>query len=460
MNFQKTLVITLATILLSSLLMSASCSPTPVNATERLKNFGVEDEQMVSSPEMARDATIAYLRDEYDVIPSSDMSWIGENITSEESVTMNNFLYSFRDWRISVVSPVVEPERRVFTVIVLNEKEGFKWAGLIDAFGKIKKMDQLQPTSTPPTFTPIPTNTPLPTATPAASATSATETCNDATFIEDVTVPDGTTFPPGTEFLKVWRLRNVGSCTWTTDYELVFVGGNRISAQRAVSLSDTVQPGAAINLGVNMIAPNVPGNYRGFWMLQNANGKRFGIGDNADDSFWVSIEVVGNASNSHYDFALNYCDALWHSATDRLSCGDSSTSQNGTVQFLVSPNFENRHENEPTLWVHPNEASNGWIEGNYPAITIESGDRFKAWVGCLEGNEQCDVTFYLSYIDEDNHIYTLQRWHEVYDNQVSVIDMDLSSLAGQKVQFILGMESNTTNFDDAQGFWFVPRIER
>jgi hypothetical protein len=73
------------------------------------------------------------------------------------------------------------------------------------------------PTSTPPpTLTPIipsltpvvPTSTPPPTLTPVP--------CDRAAFVADVTVPDGTNFAPGTTFVKTWRLKNNGSCTWTT----------------------------------------------------------------------------------------------------------------------------------------------------------------------------------------------------------------------------------------------------
>lgn len=413
---------------------------------------------VVSSPETARDTTLAYLRGNDTSVPSRDVNWNGGNISSEDAVATKNFLYSFKDWTVSVVSPVVIPKNKVFTVVIMNQVNGFKWAGLIDAFGNVKRMGELLPTPVPATSTPFPTR--VPTSTPVPPTTTPVQvTCNDASFLDDVTVPDGSTFSPGTRFLKVWRLRNVGTCTWTTDYNLIFVGGNRMSAQRVVPLSDTVPPGSAINLGVYMNAPNVPGKYQGFWMLSNANGKRFGIGDDAEDSFWVNIEVVGTASGYKYDFALDYCAAVWRSGAKRLSCGGSATTEDGSVQFLMSPNFENRHENEPTIWVHPNEILNGWVEGVYPAMTVESGDHFKAWVGCLEGYDLCDVTYYLSYVGEDNHIYSLGRWHEVYDNQVTIIDMDLSSLAGQSVQFILGMEASSRNTSSAQGFWFVPHIE-
>lgn len=441
-------------------LIVGSCSPVSANATGLSNNDGTDVK--VSSPEMARDTTLAYLRIIYtaSAIPSSNASWDGGSITSDQAVATRNFLYSFRNWTVSVVSPQVTPARKVFTVIVMNNATDFKWAGLIDASGKILRMGQLQlntPTPAPATSTPMPTNTPVP---PTATMTAIPLACNDATFIDDVTVPDGSAFTPGTQFLKVWQLRNVGTCTWTTDYDLVYVGGNRMGAQRVVPLSETVRPGESVRLGVYMFAPNTPGNYQGFWMLRNAQGKQFGIGDNADDSFWVSIKVVGNVSNYKYDFALNYCAGIWRSATGRVACGDSSVPQNGYVQFLVAPNLENRHENEPTLWVHPNQSQNGWLEGSFPPVTIESGDHFKAWVGCLKGNDACDLTFYLAYMDENNHVYTLQRWHEVYDNKVTVINMDLSNLAGQTVKFILGVQANNTNFSNEQGFWFVPRIEQ
>lgn len=453
----------LAAVLL--VLLFASCSPLDVDADSEPTEIGMIDNDLpVSSPELARDRALDHLRISYPgSLPVADARWQEENITSEAAVATRNFLYSFRNWTVSVVSPQIMPERRVYMVIVQNDAVDFQWAGLIDAYGRIMQMRRLQVTSTPPppTLTMVPTITTLPTFTPVPSTTMTPSpvACNDASFLDDVTIPDGTEFTPGTQFLKVWRLRNVGTCTWTTDYDLVFVGGSRMGAQRAVPLAETVRPGESAELGVYMFAPAAQGSYQGFWMLRNASGMQFGVGDDADDSFWVNIDVVGIATDFKHDFASNYCAAIWRSAAGRLSCGDSTIPQNGFVQFLASPNLESRHENEPTLWVHPNHSRNGWIEGSYPPITIESGDSFRAWVGCLQGNELCDLTFYLSYMDENDRVYTLRRWHEVYENQVTTIDLDLSNLEGQAVQFILGVETNTEEFGDQQGFWFVPRIE-
>ena len=44
--------------------------------------------------------------------------------------------------------------------------------------------------------------------------------------------------------------------------------------------------------------------------------------------------------------------------------------------------------------------------------------------------------------------------------EVTVIDLDLSDLAGRKVHLILGMTVENNKPENANGFWFVPRIDR
>ena len=40
--------------------------------------------------------------------------------------------------------------------------------------------------------------------------------CDQAQFVSDLTVPDGSSFAPGATFTKTWRLKTIGTCTWTT----------------------------------------------------------------------------------------------------------------------------------------------------------------------------------------------------------------------------------------------------
>jgi hypothetical protein len=298
-----------------------------------------------------------------------------------------------------------------------------------------------------------------PTPTPEPTPTPAPPPCNAAKFIADVTVPDGTTYAPNSDFTKVWRLENTGVCTWTKAYDLVFVDGARMDGKRAIALSKKVSPGELVDLSISMTAPYQAGDYQGFWMLRSSDGDVFGLGSAANKPFWVSISVVEPKSEFGYDFALNVCSATWRSEEGRLSCVHSGDSNDGFVKLLEDPNLENRHENEFALWVHPNEKRFGWIEGTYPAIEVESGDHFMAWVGCLEGYSKCSLKFYLDYEDEMGRVHRLGEWVETYDGDISTIDINLSSYAGQTIQLILGVEALTRNVNAAHGFWFVPRLD-
>ena len=114
---------------------------------------------------------------------------------------------------------------------------------------------------------------------------------NRADFIDDVTVPDNTKFDPGDSFIKIWRLRNSGDCSWSPSYLLTFIGGDRLSAPNTVQISTQVLPGNLIDLAVDMTAPNDPDTYQGFWKLRSPDGEFFGIGPRGDQSFWVKILV-------------------------------------------------------------------------------------------------------------------------------------------------------------------------
>lgn len=148
--------------------------------------------------------------------------------------------------------------------------------------------DATSPATQGATATAAATNTPLP-ATPTAEPTSCT---NKATFIKDVTVPDDTFFEGGDTFTKTWRLENSGTCTWTTAYDLVFDSGNAMGGPAAVDFTTSVAPNNTVDLSVDLEAPSSDGTYRGYWMLRDGDGVKFGIGSDADVAFWVQI-VVG-----------------------------------------------------------------------------------------------------------------------------------------------------------------------
>ena len=316
------------------------------------------------------------------------------------------------------------------------------------------------PTSTPTptaTATNLPTNTPVPpTATPRPTATPLP--CNWAQFVKDVTIPDDTVLSPGESFKKTWRLKNIGSCNWTSGYSLVFLNGEEMGGY-SVSMPHTVAPGDTVDLSVNMVAPTQAGTYRGNWMLRNKDG-RFGIGNNADVAFWVQIKVKEVSSGMVYNFATNYCSADWATNKDSsLLCPGKGTEPSGFVLRLDAPELESRKENEPTLWTNPAMFDDSWITGTYPAIKIKSGDRFLVDIGCLANADKCDVKFQINYRVNGGTIKSLGEWHEIYDGKMTRVNLDLSSLDGKNVQFVLTVLSNG-EYDEDAAFWLNPHIDR
>lgn len=149
-------------------------------------------------------------------------------------------------------------------------------------------METLAPdTETPgPTAThttePTPTDTPIPSPTPF---------CDRASFISE-SIPDGMDFEPDTPFTKSWRLQNAGNCSWTSEYSLVFDHGDLMSAPTVVPFSGNVAPGQEVDVEVDMVSPSAEGTYTGHWMLRNNAGVLFGLGSNANQTFWVEVDVV------------------------------------------------------------------------------------------------------------------------------------------------------------------------
>ncbi|MBK7920602.1 MAG: hypothetical protein IPJ94_30990 [Chloroflexi bacterium] len=126
--------------------------------------------------------------------------------------------------------------------------------------------------------------------------TNAADCTNIIEFVQDLNIPDDTAFTPGAEFTKRWQLRNSGTCIWTKEYSVVFVGGDAMSAQEVITLTKAVAPGQPVEIAVDMVAPQTPGTYRGNWQIADANGDPFGIDGFIEDAFWLQIVVAENAA--------------------------------------------------------------------------------------------------------------------------------------------------------------------
>ncbi len=131
------------------------------------------------------------------------------------------------------------------------------------------------PTETPlpPTETPVPapTSTPTPEDTPTATPVI----CNNAVFLEDITIPDETEVQAGQRFTKTWKVKNTGACDWTRAYSLRYGFGDRMGGLISYLDSIVASEGEA-EISVALVAPQLPGAYRGYWVLYDNNGYTFG----------------------------------------------------------------------------------------------------------------------------------------------------------------------------------------
>jgi len=312
-------------------------------------------------------------------------------------------------------------------------------------------------TSVPSPTTPILTFTPVFTPTLTFTPTITTA-CNAAYFIKDLTIPDGMVLGRGTSFTKTWRIQNIGSCTWTPSYSVVFINGDGLGASTFNYLFGYIAPGNYVDLSVNMLTPNTDGHYRGFWELRDPNGTLFGIGPQANNPFWIDIDVSG-PSYVAYDFTANLCNATWKNNDGNLPCPGTTGDPRGYAVGLSNPVMQGgKNENEPGILTVPKNAVNGLIRGTYPAIQIQNGDHFRTFVNCQYQAYGCNVNFKFNY-QIGNATYTLGQWSEVYDKQYYPVDLDLSPLAGQSVVFQLIVNANGPIHSN-QAIWVYPRIVR
>jgi hypothetical protein len=316
----------------------------------------------------------------------------------------------------------------------------------------------LPPTITPPPVTPSPSLPLTATLVPAASPTQTA--CDAAMFVGDVSVPDGTAFSPGARFVKTWRLRNSGSCTWTPDYAVVFADGDPMGGNPIVPLAGDVPPGESIDVSVRLTAPLNPGAYQGSWMLRNAAGVLFGVNLGANDPFWVRIRVQSNTSLNNYgfDFSANFCLAQWTSGRGPLACPGSRGDANGYAILVNQPILETGPTSDSVLLTVPNQDRGGWISGIFPFYRVQNQDHFRADVGCLGSSQGCNIVFEVDYQTANGGVIGLGTWDEVYDGISTSIDLDLSDLSGRTLHFIL-IVSNQGRTNSANAFWLTPRIE-
>lgn len=148
--------------------------------------------------------------------------------------------------------------------------------------------------------------TPLPTATeaPATEAPTLTPTvalaitfgpgtsgplCEVFKFVADINYPDDTGVAAGSEFVKTWKIRNVGVCAWGAGYKLAYAGYTDNMSGAPLAITTVVQPGQEIEVSVQFKAPTKPGVYVSAWTMANPQSVNFF--DDRGKPFYVRVVV-------------------------------------------------------------------------------------------------------------------------------------------------------------------------
>lgn len=348
-------------------------------------------------------------------------------------------------------APATEEPNAVFTAAALT----------------VQAMSTQSPSFATPTIPPPPaTNTPvsfptlaLPTATAVIPPTAS---CDLAQYVKDITVPDGTVFTPGTAFTKTWRLKNVGTCTWS-GYQLVFDSGDSMGGTSPTPIG-TVSPGQEVDLSVNFTAPATTASYRGYWRIRNASGVLIPVlGGTQGKSFFVDIKVA--VASAGFDLHTRAVDALWvggttTSAGSTVTFGGPNTDPNGFAMYQNSQRLEDGTTPPKILEISPKMVDDGVMTGTYPAYTVVSGEHFRAKIGFLaKPDGSCgagNVKFQLNY-KESGVLKALGEWSKTCDGTMKSIDVDLSTIAGKNVQFVLAVLANGPA-DQDWAVWVAPEV--
>lgn len=176
------------------------------------------------------------------------------------------------------------------------------------------------------------TPSPTPTVTPSRKPVSPGQgpCTNDGAFVADVTIPDGTAIGAGQAFDKIWRISNTGQCAWGPGYQLVFVGGNAMSAVSAVAVPSTA-PGATADVRVPMTAPANPGAYASQWRMRSPGGALFG----ATLSVRINVAAAPPGPQQTVPTAPTGFGAAGSGTTITFTWTDNSTDESGFRVYQV-----------------------------------------------------------------------------------------------------------------------------
>jgi hypothetical protein len=161
------------------------------------------------------------------------------------------------------------------------------------------------------------------------------------------------------------------------------------------------------------------------------------------------------------DFVAQLCNAQWMNGGQHLkACPNPTSDHTGGYAVVIDPVSESLAANTPVILTTP--AQNGFaaLFLRYPSFMVKTGDHFRATLRC-QSYAACDVEYALEYYDANGNYHSpFLSWKYKAGDPAITVDADLSSLAGQTIEFVLTLRPNNDPPQQDNSLWIAPQIYR
>jgi hypothetical protein len=158
--------------------------------------------------------------------------------------------------------------------------------------------------------------------------------------------------------------------------------------------------------------------------------------------------VTPNPAGPAYDFVAE-CDSAKWVVENRLvvACSTPYLGMDPFVDVLELQVLDKQAGLSGKALLFNLPGAYSYLLGTYPVWKIQSGDHFRAILGCKGDISQCDVVFSLYLVKQDESRILQGNWEITGDSPSTEIYVDLSRFAGQQVSFqLIANKSNNGEF--------------
>lgn len=284
------------------------------------------------------------------------------------------------------------------------------------------------------------------TPTPETNYTNDALCVDEFTFVSDLTVPDGMTITPGTNFQKSWYITNSGTCTWNSNYRVIYHSGDNVGQAKEFALLQPgyfIKPGESTVVSVDLIAPQeLGGPYTTYWALKSPNGDEFAAGPAKNIYLSSNFRV-----ESQFIVTQNFGSLKCSDDYGYFTCGiNQSDGSRGSVYYDSTPMLESgRSPDTPAIAVRPPSGENSITRFEFGPLRFPRRSNFYTNFCCRPDTPSCDVQIRL-YIRETGYseerlILEIREWNDGLMGEWKYV-LDDIGIFDQDFTYILEVQSN------------------